>query len=98
MKLKLFACHDSKAGAFMQPFFFQATGQAIRAFSDTVNDPKTQLNRHPADFTLFELGTFDDQTGEVETIKPLNLGVALSFLNLERETAPLFNKLPVDKE
>ena len=63
MQLKVFTVYDSKAEAYMQPFYMQTTGQALRAFEDTVNDPDHQFHKHPADFTLFELGIFNDITG-----------------------------------
>lgn len=65
MKLKMFCVYDSKAEAFMQPFFMNSTGEAVRSWQDVVNDPKTQFNKHPADFTLFELGEYDDSSGSI---------------------------------
>lgn len=64
--LKVFAVFDQKASAYLAPFFMPATGMALRAFADTVNDPKTSMYRHPGDFELFELGTFDPSSGRVE--------------------------------
>lgn len=60
MILKIFAVYDSKAEAYMPPFFMTSRGQAMRSFGDTADDPSTQLHKHPLDFTLFELGDFDD--------------------------------------
>lgn len=72
-RLKVFAVRDQKAEAFVQvPFFCLQTGQAIRGFSDAVNDPKTELFAHPADYELFELGAFDQATGHLD---PLNEGI-----------------------
>lgn len=61
--IKVFAIRDVMASAYMAPFTFPARGQAIRAFADTVNDPKTLLNRHPDDYSLYELGEFDEESG-----------------------------------
>lgn len=69
MLLKVFTIYDSKAEAYLQPFFMQSTGQALRAFEDSVNDPNHQFNKHAADFTLFELGTYDDQTAIFSTFQ-----------------------------
>lgn len=80
MNFKIFTVYDSKAEAFMQPFFMQTTGSAIRAFTDSVNDSKTQFYHHPADFTLMEIGEYDDQKGILknhETKK--SLGLALEY-------------------
>lgn len=80
MKLKIFTIYDSKATAYLQPFFMATTGQAIRAFTDATNDSKTQFYAHPEDFTLFEVGLYDDTTARstnLGTIK--SLGTALEL-------------------
>ena len=35
---------------------------ATRTFTDCVNSAKHQFGEHPGDYTLFELGFFDDAT------------------------------------
>ena len=81
MILKVFSVFDSKAEAYMQPFFMATRGQAIRAFSDTCSDKSTQFSRHPGDFTLFEIGSYDDSTGVMSSYEAkISLGVATEFL------------------
>lgn len=65
MKLKVFAIHDQAAEAYLQPFFMQTRGQAIRALTDTMKDESTTFNKHPQDYTLFEVGEYDDSTGSL---------------------------------
>jgi len=66
MVLKMFSIRDAKAEAFLQPFYMTNSGQAIRAVSDIVTDPKHQFTRYPDDFVLYELGTWDDSDGKVK--------------------------------
>lgn len=68
MKLIIVAVYDSQAKAFNRPYFVQATGIAIRGFIDEVNRPAQDniLYQHPEDFTLNELGKWDEETGEFE--------------------------------
>lgn len=81
MKLKIFAVYDTAVAAYMQPFFMQSKGAAIRGWLDAAEDPKTQFNKHPGDFTLFELGEYDEETGKFENaLTPINLGTALSLI------------------
>lgn len=61
MNVKIFAVYDVKAEAFMLPQYYHTGGVAERAFTQAVNTPETQFNANPEDFTLFELGTFDDK-------------------------------------
>lgn len=59
----VFGVRDSKAEAFLQPFFSSSSGAAIRAFGDAILDTKSPLGQHPTDYLLYELGTFDDNSG-----------------------------------
>jgi hypothetical protein len=66
VKRILVAVRDSAMAAFMNPFVVQATGQAVRSFTDEVNRAAQDnaLNQHPEDFELYQVGFFDDDTGE----------------------------------
>lgn len=59
------AVRDRQLNAFMRPFTAQTRGQAIRAFRDEVNRHESELNAHPEDYELYELGTFDEATGKI---------------------------------
>ncbi len=74
MIVLVFSVFDKKAEAFMAPFTFAAQGQAIRAFSDTVNDGKSGLFLHPEDYDLYALGMFDQGSGEFSGKKEFLLG------------------------
>lgn len=79
MKLIMCSIHDSKSESFGRPLFFRAYGEAERAFSGVVNDGKSDYYKYPGDFTLFEVGAFDDSTGVVTPITPRSLGAAVVF-------------------
>lgn len=81
--LKAFSILDTKADIFSPPFFFPTTGQAVRAFKDLSNDGQSSVSRHPADYRLFQVGTFDDARGQLlplDQVEPL--GYASDYLNL----------------
>lgn len=71
MKLLAFAVLDEKIGAFLNPFFVVAPGQAIRSFEDAIADKETPLGKHPSDYTLYRVGEFDDAAGELVGEKPV---------------------------
>lgn len=80
MKIKMFVVHDSKACVYGTPMFIQSVGSAIRSFSDIANDPGSVVCKHPTDFTLFEIGLYDDQTGVAKCVEPfINHGLASDF-------------------
>jgi len=81
MKLKMFSVFDSKVGAFMNPFFVRSTAEAIRVFSDAVSNPQQGFCKHPEDYTLFEIGSWDDQTAAIDHLDtPHSLGLAVQFV------------------
>ena len=65
--------------------FFQAKPEAIRAFSDEANRPESAIFKHPGDYTLFQIGEYDIQTGllvPLPTPSSLGLGVEYQTNNL----------------
>ena len=76
----LFSVYDSKVGAFMTPFFMRSKNEAIRSFTDIVNDGKSSIGMHPEDFCLFYHGTFSDEEGDfVSPTAPESLGNGVNF-------------------
>jgi len=57
--------HDAKSGLFTQPFYSPNRAVAQRHFIAASEDPASMVSKFPADFRLYELGTFDDSTGVV---------------------------------
>lgn len=64
MKQGLYAIKDSIVG-FGQPFVAPNKFAAIRGFNDTINDRGGYLNKHPENFDLYQIGTFEDDSGIV---------------------------------
>jgi hypothetical protein len=77
----VFAIYDQAAKAYMSPFSFQSPGQAIRAFTDLANDQNTNVGKHPEDYSLFQIGSFDDEKGLLKDMKHVNLGKAIEFVS-----------------
>lgn len=59
---------DRAADAYGRPLFVPSVGVAIRSFSDEVNREAAdnQMFHHSIDFDLYQLGTFDDNSGIIE--------------------------------
>lgn len=92
MILHGFSLLDTKTGHFNTPFFMSHPAQAIRACIDLGQDLTTMVGRHPADFALVQLGTFDDQAGQLTPMHPQQLGTVASFLPPHQaRPAPLFD-------
>lgn len=71
MKLNCYSIYDRKALQYHPPFFQSTDGAAVRSFADLVNDAQSTISRHPADYVLYKVGTYDDQVGLMEAASPL---------------------------
>lgn len=85
MKLIVLSVYDSKAAAFLQPFFAQSRGVAIRSFAAAAELPADgradatshDFCKYPDDFSLFELGSFDQESAKFDLHSaPESLGLA----------------------
>lgn len=78
---KVYCVYDSKAELFHKPVFLKTHGEAMRMWIDVVNDPSSPISKHAEDYTLFELGEFDDEKGFFNNLQtPKSHGLALEFL------------------
>lgn len=78
---KVYSIFDSATRIYLPPFHLTAHGEAARAFKDCANSPDHYIGKHPADYTLFCLGTFCDSTGRYEMLPAYeNLGNAKEFI------------------
>lgn len=68
MKLVVVAIHDSALAAYIQPFFVPTVGLAVRHFQDEVKRPDCPMHGHRSDFILFEVASFDSETGMFENL------------------------------
>lgn len=79
---KMCSVLDMVAQQYGRPFFAVSEGSAIRGFSDEINrQSDSVLYQHPADFQLFMLGEFDDESASLvlhDTPKLLVNGSALA--------------------
>lgn len=66
MRLLAFVVKDEKANAFGHPFFTSANGLAMRMFQDWCGDKSMLVGKHPEDFSLFRVGSFDDDVARFD--------------------------------
>jgi len=77
MKHLMMTIYDSKINAYLPPFYCQTQGHAERMFEQSANTEGHAFNTHSGDFTMFEIGVFDDSDASIK-LHPtkLNLGLA----------------------
>jgi hypothetical protein len=80
MEHKVFSIYDQKAKAFANPGLDQNAGTFLRRVKDLQQNPEHPFNRHAADFTAFEIGTFEDSTGIVTMYEAkINVGELITI-------------------
>lgn len=80
MILLSYSVYDKAVQAFMKPFYCRTKGEAVRSFMEACKDEKMEFNKHAADYTLFQLGSFDDATGRFTSVEPERVISALECL------------------
>jgi hypothetical protein len=61
------ALRDVKGGFFHPPVPERSIAVAVRSLSDAVRDPKNYLSKHPEDFQLYQIGSYFDDHGVIDT-------------------------------
>lgn len=89
MIYNVFSVYDEKADAFLPPFILPNAKMAKRVFADCINSDSHQFGLNPSDYTLFELGQFDDANGQylLQRTKQ-SLGNGVEFRSLDRPRSP----------
>jgi len=78
--LLAFSIFDAAAEAYLPPMFMKTKGMAIRSFADAVNQEDSPFHQHADDYTLFLIGSFDEQSGLFIPVTPDSMGNALQYL------------------
>lgn len=81
-----YTLHDVKAVNYSPPFFMPNDALARRACAELVLDRNTTVGRHPSDFKLYRVGTFDEGNG---VLTPLSIiEHVLDIISLVPAVAP----------
>lgn len=92
--LKMFCVYDSKVEAYDKPFTARTVGEALRSWEEACNDGRSPMSVHPGDFTLFEIGEYDDRTGVLKAHEAKrSLGLAVEAKRQPSTDAPLLKNI-----
>jgi hypothetical protein len=62
----VYSIKDAKSNTFANPFYSVNHNTAIRSFNQAAADPNTTISQYPEDFSLYHLGTYNDENGKLE--------------------------------
>jgi len=83
--MKLYSIYDTKSESFGPLLEMHNDGVAIREMTETVNQGNGMLSLHPQDFHLYDLGSFDRQTGSLTLADPRRSVCCLLDLKITEE-------------
>ncbi len=66
----VYAIYDSAAGVFTAPTIDISDASAVRSFQHALANSGSIMNFKPDDFSLYQVGTFDVETGYVDSLVP----------------------------
>lgn len=93
MKIRIFSIYDKAAEAWLPPFFLPMQGMAIRAFTDCVNDAKHKFCAHPEDYTLAEIGEYDDSSARINSYPT----PSILLTGIQAKKIPIYTELEQDQ-
>lgn len=70
MKKPLFTIKDDATDVHAPPFVQHNEAEARRSVAAAANNHDNQLGQHPKDFSLWNVGTWDDNKGVIEPQAP----------------------------
>lgn len=81
--MQIYSIHDSKADAFLQPFFAANEKVALRYVETAVNTTDHEFRRHTEDYSLYHVGEFHEETGEIGSFTPRCVTLLIHLLDKE---------------
>jgi len=64
------AVKDTKIGAFDNPLTVRHVGEALREWETLTKDTNTKFGKHPQDFELYQIATYNEQNAEIVMLTP----------------------------
>lgn len=88
MIYKMFAIKDKALNSYSAPFTQATIESGIRMWRDLVmfGQENNQYRRSPGDFCLYQIGEYDDDTGEATNVVPVALGTATEVIAEHNQT------------
>lgn len=80
MEKPIYSLYDEKALCYANMFTSANDQTALRSLAAAASDPSTEIYKFPSDFTLYQLGLWNDSNGTITPLtNPINLGKASQF-------------------
>ncbi len=92
MRLDIFTVHDVVSEKWGKPFFGDNAASAIRGFSEVCKDEGHEFAKHPSDYSLYHVGSFETDSGKIEAMSPRQIAEASSFSEAPSARGPIVDE------
>ena len=91
MNLNIYSIHDLVAKTYTNPFYMHNDGEAKRMFLNWTKNPDLPMAANPDDYSLYHIGFYDTDTGNIEGLTVPNLIIKGSSLERQELKAVVDN-------
>lgn len=82
---KLYAIRDNKVNSYSPPMIYRNDVDATRNLEQALKNPQSQVSLYPADYDLYQIGTYEEETSRLKSLAQPKFIVACSSLKLNDE-------------
>ncbi len=84
MRLNVYSIFDVAAGVYGRPIFVGSDAEALRLFGDIALDAEHSVGKHPEDYSIARIGTYDDNKGQLVGEAVEFIGTALAMVSASK--------------
>ena len=74
----IYSIKDEVSEEFSTPFYSKNNDTAKRDFYNVIDNPETLYGATPKDFKLFHLGSWNNESGVIDSIPPVFIAEAIT--------------------
>lgn len=89
MLIKVYSVYDKKTLAYNTPYFAATDGAATRSFQELAGDLSTTVGKYPHDYSLYYIGEYDIDKGQMIPVLPIRHVVDANALLVKQAELPL---------
>ena len=85
MRVFVYVIRDSVSQVYDRPMCARSEGEMVRSFSDVAKDTSHPIGQHPEHYSLWNVGTYDDNSGMIEATPPVHVVNAIDLVRGDLE-------------
>ncbi len=89
MKVQCYAIFDTCSGIYEKPFFSKTDDMVRREFQDVAIAADHPINKHPEHYSLWRLGNFNNENGEINNEINECLWTAVEAMSQSQQIHPV---------